>query len=157
MDFEWSSFWIVGTIARAIAKSPTIWNLTFKTFGFQMFPDFKWFNISLVSFNSLPNVFKTYAKCAFLGWNFIKSQMLYSSIYLRKMTEKMLITDILLRARYTSGLRQRWLQHLAITASGHRKTQQSGVSCHCKIKPFLSCGDSYLAASVSDPLRLKQE
>ena len=26
-------------------------------------------------------------------------------------------------------------------------------SCHCQIEPFLSCGDSYLAASVTDPLR----
>ena len=36
-----------GTIAIAIAKAQlfenwTIWNPTFKSYGFQMFPDFKW-------------------------------------------------------------------------------------------------------------------
>ena len=45
-DSECSSFRMVG-IAIAIAKAQpfenrTIWNLTFKNFGFQMFPHFKW-------------------------------------------------------------------------------------------------------------------
>ena len=51
------------------------------------------------------------------------------------------------RARYTSGLRQRWPRHLAVTARV--------CNCHCKIEqPFVSCGDSYLAASVTDPYAL---
>ena len=49
-DFEWSSFWIVGTKAATIAKARpfenwTIWNLTFKKSGFQIFPGFKFFQI----------------------------------------------------------------------------------------------------------------
>ena len=46
LDFEWSSLWMVDTIAIAIAKAPpyetrTICNRTFKMSGFQMFQDFK--------------------------------------------------------------------------------------------------------------------
>ena len=48
-----------------------------------------------------------------------------------------------------NGLRQRWQLNLAVTASA---TQRWGVNCHCKIEPFLCCDDSYLAASVTDPL-----
>ena len=44
-NFEWSSFRMVGTIAIAKAclfEKWTIWNLTIKKSGFQMFQDFKW-------------------------------------------------------------------------------------------------------------------
>ena len=47
LDFKWSGFQMVGTIARAKAQAwpfenRTIWNPTFKKSGFHMFPDFKW-------------------------------------------------------------------------------------------------------------------
>ena len=44
LDFEWSSFWMVGTITIAKARTfenGTIRNLTFKKSRFQMFPDFR--------------------------------------------------------------------------------------------------------------------
>ena len=44
LDFEWSGFQMVGTIAKAKAwlfKNRTIWNPTFKNPVFQMFPDFR--------------------------------------------------------------------------------------------------------------------
>ena len=47
IDFEWSSFWMVGTIAIAIAKAQpfenwTTWHPTFKKSRFQMFQDAEW-------------------------------------------------------------------------------------------------------------------